>query len=258
MASSMSNPMPFDRRAEVERLLDDDETLLGRLWAYDKQDLSPERIGELEGTPTFGWVYNYRSLVRVLRDGEIPQGPTLARQAAHKVRAWLKKLDLSEELRAALTEQESLLMSRAEDREAQTEEVETAVEATKSAEAAGTPGIYVYTLPHYLKHPFDPDSGRTLLKVGHSSVDAHYRAGSQGRLTALPEDPILLRIYPVDESAQAERDFHTWLRDADHSAGRTRRGGSEWYVTSTKFLDRIARSMDLEIRVVTEFEAGDE
>ena len=164
MASSMSNPMPFDRRAEVERLLDDDETLLGRLWAYDKQDLSPERIGELEGTPTFGWVYNYRSLSGVLRDGEIPQGPTLARQAAHKVRAWLKKLDLSEELRAALTEQESLLMSRAEDREAQTEEVETAVEATKSAEAAGTPGIYVYTLPHYLKHPFHPRLRTNLAK----------------------------------------------------------------------------------------------
>ena len=149
-------------------------------------------------------------------------------------------------------------MSRAEDRQAQAEEVEGAVEATKSAEAAGTPGIYVYTLPHYLRYPYDPDTGRTLLKVGHSSVDAHYRAGSQGRLTALPEDPILLRIYPVDASAQAERDFHTWLRDADHSAGRTRRGGSEWYVTSTKFLDRIARSKGLEIRVVTEFEAGDE
>ena len=149
-------------------------------------------------------------------------------------------------------------MSRAEDRQAQTEEVEVAVEATKAAEADGTPGIYVYTLPHYLRHPYDAETGRTLLKVGHSSVDVHYRATSQGRLTALPEDPILLRIYPVEESAQAERDFHKWLRDADHFATRTRRGGSEWFVTSTKFLDRIARSKGLDVRVVTDFEAGDE
>ena len=75
MSSSLTDVDPsFDRRAEVERLLDADDTLLGRLWAYDKQDLSPEKIGELEGTPTFGWVYNYRSLIRVLRDGEIPPG----------------------------------------------------------------------------------------------------------------------------------------------------------------------------------------
>lgn len=248
----------FDRRPEVEKLLREDESLLGRYWSYTQQGLSPEEMGGAEATPTWGWVYNYRSLVRVLLDGEIPQSPSLSRQGAMRVRAWLKKLELSPELRATLAEQESLLVSRAEDRQAQTAEVEGAVEASKAAEAAGTPGIYVYTLPHYLRYPYDPDTGRTLLKVGHSSVDAHYRAGSQGRLTALPEDPILLRIYPVDESAQVERDFHAWLRDADHSAGRTRRGGSEWYVTSTKFLDRVARSKGLEIRVVTEFEAGDE
>jgi hypothetical protein len=170
----------------------------------------------------------------------------------------MKRVDLSPDLRSALTEQESLLMSRADDQQAQTEEVEDAVEATKAAESGGPPGIYVYTLPHYLRHPYDPDTGRTLLKVGHSGVDAHYRASFQGRLTALPEDPILLRIYPVDESAQAERGFHTWLRDADHSSSRTRRGGSEWYVTSTKFLDRIARSKGLEVVEVTKFEAGDD
>ena len=127
-----------------------------------------------------------------------------------------------------------------------------------AAEAAGTPGIYVYTLPHYMLHPYDPASGRTLLKVGHSSVDAYYRASSQGRLTALPEDPILLRIYPVEASAKAEREFHAWLRDADHAGSRTERGGSEWFITSTKFLDRVARSMSLEVREITEFEAGEE
>ena len=102
------------------------------------------------------------------------------------------------------------------------------------------------------------DSGKTLLKVGHSARDAYYRANSAGRLTSLPEDPILLRIYPAQESAAREKDFHAWLRDADHAAGRGRRAGSEWFVTSTKFLDRVATAMGLDVRVINDLEAGDE
>lgn len=134
----------------------------------------------------------------------------------------------------------------------------SAVVASENAEAKGTPGIYVYTLPHYLLHPVDLESGKTLLKVGHSSHDAYYRAGSSGRLTALPEEPILLRIYPVAESAATEKEFHNWLKDADHLGTRTRRAGSEWFLTSTKFLDRIAKSLQLEIQVINDFEVGDE
>jgi hypothetical protein len=214
-------------------------------------------MAEAEGTPTQGWVSNYRSLIRALRDGEIPSSPHLAQQAAGKVRAWLKYKPMTPELRAALIEQESLLSSRAEDRVAQAEELEGAVRATVSAERQQAPGVYVYTLPHYLRHPYDPVTGRTLLKVGHSSVDAHYRAESQGRLTALPEDPILLRIYPAEASTHAETRFHEWLRYADHTGSRTSRGGSEWFLTSTKFLDKIAQSMGLEVRVINDFQAGD-
>lgn len=248
----------YDRAAEVERLLEQDDSVLGRYWAYEQRGLTPQAMAEEEGTATTGWVSIYRGLVRVLRDGEVPVAPTVAQGAARRVRAWLKKKDLSPELRRDLEAQEALIESRAGDKAAQAEEVLEAVEATRAAEASGVPGIYVYTLPHYLRHPYDDDTGRTLLKVGHSSVDAFYRAGSQGRLTALPEDPVLLRIYPTDSSAHAERTFHAWLRDADHASGRTRRGGSEWFVTSTKFLDRVARSLGLEVREVTTFEAGDE
>lgn len=248
----------FDRKAEVQRLLDEDETVLGRLWGYEKEHLTPQEMSEREGVSTEGWVSNYRTLVRVLLEGEIPLSPSVSLQAARRVRSWLKRLELSPQLRDALTKQESVLVSRAEDLDARRSEVDRAVAATTTAESAGMPGIYVYTLPHYLRYPYDPESGRTLLKVGHSSVDAHYRATSQGRLTALPEDPILLRIYPVDASAAAERGFHSWLRDADHIAARTRRGGSEWYLTSTKFLDRIAQSMGLEVREVGSLDSGEE
>ena len=248
----------FNRREEVERLLEQDETVLGRFWRYEQEGLSPEQMQAAEGTETAGWTYNYRSILGVIRDGEIPSAPSSALQGARRIRSWLKLPGLSPELRQAFTEQESLLMSRAENKEAQQEEVGEAVEKTKAAEAAAGPGIYVYTLPHYLRYPYEPDSGRTLLKVGHSARDALYRANSQGKLTALPEDPILLRVYPAEESAKAESKFHEWLRDADHAGNRTLRGGSEWFVTSTKFLDRVARSAGLEVLVINEFETGDD
>jgi hypothetical protein len=190
--------------------------------------------------------------------GEIPASPSSAQTAARRVRSWLKKLDLSPDLRRDLEEQESLLISRAEDRQAQIAEVEGAIEATLAAEATHGPGIYVYTLPHYLRHPYDPATGRTLLKVGHSGVDAHYRANSQGRLTALPEDPILLRIYPVAKSAKAERDFTPGYGTPTMQVGGPGAAVPEWFVTSTKFLDRIARSMGLEVVVVADVDAGDD
>jgi hypothetical protein len=248
----------FNRQSEVEALLAVDETVLGRVWGYLQEGLTPKAMAEREGTVGTGFVSNYNSLIAVLRDGRIPDSPSMAQAGARRVRSWLREKELTSALRAALTEQESLLTSRAEDKRAQAAEVAEAVKATVDAEASGTPGIYVYTLPHYLRYPVDAVTGKTLLKVGHSSTDAYYRAGSQGRLTALPEDPLLLRIYPVAASAAAERGFHEWLRDADHAPSRSRRGGSEWFLTSTKFLDRIARSNGLDVIVVNDLEVNEE
>lgn len=253
-----SSDVSYDRAAEVRKILQDDDTLLGRVFRHDQAGLTPTQMAQAEGNEGVGFVYTYRAQIRALVDGDIPTSPTIARQAARRVRKWLKTLDLSSGLKADLEDLESKLTSRAEDVAAQSKELGSAVTATEKAVATGTPGIYVYTLPHYLRHPIDSDTGKTLLKVGHSARDAHYRAGSAGRLTALPEDPILLRMYPVEESAAREKEFHAWLRDADHHAGRTRRGGSEWFVTSTKFLDRVAKALGLDVQVVNDFDAGEE
>ena len=125
--------------------------------------------------------------------------------------------------------------------------------ATRSAEAKGVPGVYVYSLPHYLAHHVDSDTRRTLFKVGHSSVDAFGRANAQGRFTALPEDPILLRIYPCDQSAKAEAEFHGRLSQAGHlRPGPTTRAGIEWFLTKIDFLDNIANELGLEIQPIVD------
>lgn len=256
--SEMPEPA-FNRRAEVERLLEQDETVLGRFWRYEQEGLTAEQMQDAEGTETAGWTYNYRSMLGVILDGEVPTAPSRALQGARRIRSWLKLPDLSPRASAGgPVEQESLLTSRAEDREAQQEEVGEAVQKTKAAEEAVGPGIYVYTLPHYLRYPYEPDSGRTLLKIGHPARDAVYRANSQGKLTALPEDPILLRIYPVDESAKAEKKFHEWLRDADHAgtalSAEVRSGLSHQLSSSI----RVAQAVGLNVLVINDFETGDD
>lgn len=150
----------YDRRAEVERLLAADQTVLGRVWRYEQEGMTPQQMTEAESVAT-GWVSNYRTLIRVLRDGEIPTSPSTAHAGGRRVRSWIRKPELSAELRRDLIRQEQLLTSRAEDKDAQEAEFSDAVEKSVTAEASGTPGIYVYTLPHYLLHPYDPISGRT-------------------------------------------------------------------------------------------------
>lgn len=253
-----ATPSSFDRSAELRSILEQDESLLGRIYRHDLAGLSPQEIAEAEGNQTPAFVYNYRLQIAALVDGEVPTSAWVARAVAQKLRRWLRTLDLSPEMRVDLAKFESTVRSRADDAQVQEQELEEAVSKTRLAEKASTAGIYVYTLPHYLRHPIDEASGKTLLKIGHSAADAYYRAASAGRLTALPEDPILLRIYPAEQSAQTEREFHAWLRDADHITGRGRRTGSEWFVTSTKFLDRVARSLGLEVHAINELETWDE
>jgi len=124
------------------------------------------------------------------------------------------------------------------------EEVQQASKQTQQAEARNEVGVYVYVyaLLHYIRHPYDQASGRTLLKVGRSDGDVIVRFRSQTRTTALPEEPILLRIYRTsgDSAAPAEAAFHRLLDAADHSRTnsrswiRQRPGRSAIWVTRTR------------------------
>jgi hypothetical protein len=139
-----------------------------------------------------------------------------------------------------------VLEERAANLVARAEEDQEAKEATEVAEAEAVPGIYVYTLPHYWRYPYDEDSGRTLLKVGRSDRSVIQRFRDQTRTTALPEDPVLLRIYVTvgEEAVRWERQFHDLLTAADHDRSTARTGGTEWFLTSLKFLDALAGHSD--------------
>lgn len=190
-----TSPAGFDRSAEVSALLEQDATALGDVWRRIQGGKTPQQVAEEDGN-TVGPVYSFMNLASALLDGNVSRAPTVARQIAARIRKWLRTKPLSDDLRAALEEQERQLNEVVNDSRATEAESEQAVQKSKEAEAENVPGIYVYTLPHYVRYPYDQKTGRTLLKVGHSSVDALYRATSQARITSLPEDPCFFGFIP--------------------------------------------------------------
>ena len=134
-------------------------------------------------------------------------------------------------------------------------------------------GIYVFTYPHYFANPVELDSEwkasemiaeveneyestlqpRTWIKVGQtgnlvSRVSKHY----EDSRTAIPEEPRVLRWFPVPQGklTEVEAMFHDILASHGHYrnnriTGRRRDAGKEWFMTSLQAIDSIARSHGL-------------
>ncbi len=242
-------------RTEVEAILEADGSRLGEVYRGLQGGLSADAIAADLGVSTSNFVWNYRQIIEALLHGDLPATPTVALAVARRFRAILRSPRLSSDLRSYLETNLEELERRANNETARTVEAKQAQEKTAQAEALNEIGIYVYALPHYLRYPFEPESGRTLMKVGYSGRDVMGRFRNQTRTTALPEEPVLLRIYRTNETVDAlravEDDFHKLLKAAGHYRSVARSAGVEWFVTSTRFLDEVARVMRLNIRIVS-------
>ncbi len=250
-------------RDEIAALVEADTSRLGQVYRGLQRGLTADQIAAELGVASSNFVWRYGRTARALVDGDLPTAPTVALGTARKFRSILKSCQLSPPARRCLDANLAELERRANDETARVVEVQRAQEQTQQAEARNETGVYVYALPHYLRYPFDPDSGRTLMKVGRSDSDVIQRFRNQTRTTALPEEPILLRIYPTERTSggngEVENDFHRLLEAADHTRSIARTAGREWFVTSTRFLDEVARVMRLEVVVVNDNEVpGDD
>ncbi|WP_062287465.1 GIY-YIG nuclease family protein [Demequina phytophila] len=239
---------------EIRDRLRDDSTRLGDVYRLVEQGLEPTEVAQRLSVPTAGFVYSYRLMAETLISGIAPNGPVLAGQFAGRVRKWLREGIWSVDARAHLESTLERLEAVAERSDIREEESRQASESTARGEESGIPGVYVYTYPHYLRHPYEPSSGRTLLKVGQSGRDAANRAVSQVRGTFVPEDPWLLRIYTCENVQELERSMHSAIDAADHDRSPGRRAGREWFVTSTKFLDVIANLAGASVAFVNDFD----
>ncbi|REK81699.1 GIY-YIG nuclease family protein [Rhodococcus erythropolis] len=237
--------------AELTEFLDSDPTRLGEVYRGGVAGLDARGIADSLGVSTSSFVWNYQQIVAALLTGALPSSPSMALTADRKFRKLLSQT-WSTDTTHFLERMQKQLERVADDEAARVEEDEAARIATVAVENEDPSGIYVYSLPHYIRYPWDPDSGRTLLKVGHSRRDAIERFRQQTRTTALPEEPVLLRVYSTtsQDSEKTERNFHSLLDAADHSRSATRAAGKEWFLTTLRFLDEIARILELGMREV--------
>jgi hypothetical protein len=104
--------------------------------------------------------------------------------------------------------------------------------------------------------PAKVDPERFWLKIGQTGRVVEKRVLDQLRSTAMPEDPVILRVYtdPKGEAlgsevdyAALEKKFHKLLMSAGHSKTSARSGGTEWFATTLEFLDEIAETLELDI-----------
>ena len=246
-------------REEIESALQRDTQRIGDVWReMSTNGRHAEAIKNALGLATVGSVHSsFGSIDTLLRCERLTGGPTLALQRARMLRNFLKRNDqLSSATKSRLTDLAAEHQRAAEDEKALADEAKQLEGQGSQGLGSGTPGIYVYTLPHYIKQPVkdadsDESNPRTYLKVGMSRVDVKGRIQQQVT-TALPEPPLVLRRYVLGVEGKAdykdvETRMHRHLNAADHNQNRRSGAGKEWFLTHLTFIDSTAELLGLVI-----------
>jgi len=248
--SHLGNGLPTDLRQKLHDLLLNGWGQLSDVYRamVTLPGAGPTELLRLTNCANSGVVGKRRGVVLAILDGVEPTSASVAREAASTVRSMFKAAKdpaVGTHLAQVLATLESTATS-SHAVEQETEQLES-----DSAELAGAlkqaSGVYVYTYPHYWRHPYVADSERRLLKVGHTTDRAWTRVVTQARQTGMPEDPLLLRVYKADDPTAAERTFHGLLDAAEHHRSVGTAVGTEWFVTTVEFCDAVAAALKLTV-----------
>jgi hypothetical protein len=211
-------------------------------------DAGPTELLPLTSCANSGVVGNRRVVVFAIMNEAEPNAASVARQAASTVRSMLKQAS-----DPAVASHLAIVLATLEAVATNTQAVveESVQLESDSAELATTlkqaTGVYVYTYPHYWRHPYIPDSERRLLKVGRTTDKAWSRVVSQARQTGMPEDPLLLRVYTTEDPTATEKSFHMLLDAAEHQRSVGTAVGTEWFVTTLDYCDAVATALKLHV-----------
>lgn len=248
--SSFDN-LPEAAREQIVGALRSNEGRLGEVFRLKEEGIfTNAEIVARGAAANAGAAGNMRATLRSILEDFIPRSPAVAAMAGRSIGGLLRaNAALGEEARSYLLTVRARLDDVAHSEEAIAEEDSQITSSSETLErnAANQSGVYVYTLPTYYRTPKKTDPDRFLFKIGKTDRFAGERIRDQQRLTGLPEDPWLLRVYRSETRSPAdiERVFHDLLENAGHSRGTGRYAGTEWFATNLDFLDAIARSMGL-------------
>lgn len=245
-------------RQEIESALEVHTYQIGRVFRAMRDDgyKDAQSIADAWGIATYGGIsQSIDAIESLIQCKRLTDSPTLAGRMAGLIRNFTKthKNRLSPETidRLAILEDEHDRVANNE--EAIDREGEQLSQKTRDTEARQIPGIYVYSYQHYIRYPVNPSDeddtrSRTYLKIGLSEKDVGERLKQQN-ITALPEPPILLRIYthPNGNLKEIEDKMHKHLNAADHNQNRLPGSGTEWFLTHLTFIDSTAKLLGLNI-----------
>jgi hypothetical protein len=246
-------------RAEIERLLEADETRLGDVYRMRKEGLTALEIKDRVGVNSQGFVYSYQRIIDSALDGTPVNGPVARRQVLAALKSLIKRARVfptSAEGVRLLTANRAAVEAAgaAEDEavEAEAQESEAAEAKRTLADLSGVEGIYAFSYGWYLEHPADEERDTTFIKVGKArDVGVRIRQHISGARAHMPEPLALVRVYSTrgHDIDSDERIFHRLLTAAGHENPRRvrREVGTEWFLTNTTFLDEVARAIGLEV-----------
>jgi hypothetical protein len=245
---------------EINRALEENSGVLGRVARVMSEGVtSPTVMAQMGAGANAGAAANLARVVRYVKEGVPPRAPSVAASTARSLGGVLRdNPGLSVEATSYLRALRDLADTVEKDDVAvfgeQTRLKAASEELTQKVERLG--GVYVYTFPTYLKVPEKYDPERFWLKIGQTGRVVSKRVSEQLRSTAMPEDPVILRVYtdPKSEAvgsevdyAALEKKFHKLLTSAGHNKTSAKSGGTEWFATTLDFLDEIAETLELDI-----------
>lgn len=239
--------------AEVREALENDTTRLGEVWQLTNEDKSPDEIAEELGLKTLQFVHKNRRHIQAIIEGVLPESPTPAKECKDALRGFIRRGQkyLFEETIQTLKKRIEECDRRANNRQDLEEEDAKVERATSQAVESGITGIYVYTYPHYYRHPVvqgkdDETDDRTYLKIGMSEKDAFKRVMQQ--TTGMPEPPMILQIWEVENDSdlrKVEEKVHDHLRTIGHGGHHSKR--REWFLTNEQSVASTANLIRLKL-----------
>jgi len=247
-----TTPSP-DVLEEIQLALRNNDGNLGVVFRLMENGLtSPSEMVNEGGIANSGHASNLIRYIKTILEGSIPPSPSRSEAAGRTIGGLLRAIEFSPESRLYLQDLRSELDKNATNASAlQLENAQLERQSeTLATVAEQTGGVYVYSFPAYIRTPAKIDPDRYWLKVGMTDRVVGMRIADQTRSTAMPEDPLILRVYRSGtlSNTELEKKFHRILQSAGHNRTEAKHGGKEWYATNLDFLDEIAETLGLNIQ----------
>ena len=247
---------------EIRVMLENDETALGGVytaWHNLGENAKLNKISEKARIPYGTTVSKFQVIKQLLQDVGLPTTTSQCRSIAKDIESFKKRSTqkVSDNSSLKIDVIINNLLAKSEDANLIAKENRENIQ--KDNIFGRKSGIYVYTYPHYRKHPeiesTNDTEERYHLKVGKTTRPAKRRVSEQ--TAGMPEDPVpILLIVGKDEIEfmghsdllnKVEKTIHEHLAIIGHAKLGNKGGGKEWFLSNKETIESIANLMGLKI-----------